>query len=157
MFGSDGSQVSFAVIIPDVIVALGKVVRGADIAAARRSHETIYPLAKTIYGDSPGSGATARLKVWLQLLDRTSNAIVRSPGGPLSSVEISKFNHMLSEIELREEAAQFCVFLEQGLQAPRHFARFSISQHGFVDLYDRCDRRRRRGEECLVRAIGKIP
>lgn len=100
VLGSDGSQVSLAVIIPEVIVALDKAVRDGAMIEARRLHETIYPLAKAIYGTPPGSYATARLKVCLQRLGRIPTAITRPPIGPLPSEEIAKLWQLLSELEV---------------------------------------------------------
>lgn len=60
VLGSEGSFVSLACIIPEVIVALDRAVRSSDLAAARQAHEVIYPLAKAIYGRPPrrpGNGA----------------------------------------------------------------------------------------------------
>ena len=62
VLGSEGSQVSLAVIVPEAIVALDAAVRDGDLAAAQAAHEIIYPLAKAIYGTAPRGLATARLK-----------------------------------------------------------------------------------------------
>lgn len=100
ILGSDGSQVSLAIIIPQIIVALDKAIKDGDIATAQRLHETIYPLAKAIYGTAPGSFATARLKVCLQLLGRIPSAVTRPPIGPLSKAEVSTLSHLLDELDL---------------------------------------------------------
>ena len=100
ILGSDGSQVSLAVIIPDEIIALDAAVREGDLATARRLHELIYPLAKAIYGTPPGSYATARLKVCLHLLGRIPNAATRPPIGPLPKTEIEQLDRLLNRLEL---------------------------------------------------------
>lgn len=100
ILGSDGSQVSLAVIIPDVIVALEAAVKKGDIATATRLHNIIYPLAKAIYGTPPGSFATARLKACLHLLGRIPRAVTRPPIGPLPTVEIEQLDSLLKQLEL---------------------------------------------------------
>ena len=85
--GSEGSLVSLAVVIPEVIVRLDRAVRAGDLAAARAAHEVIYPLAKAVYGIPPGSHATARLKTCLKLLGKLENDRVRPPIGPLDGAE----------------------------------------------------------------------
>jgi len=100
ILGSDGSQVSLAVIIPDEIIALDAAVRKGDLATARRLHEIIYPLAKAIYGTPPGSYATARLKACLQLLRRIPSAVSRPPIGPLPKAEIESLARLLKRLEL---------------------------------------------------------
>lgn len=87
VLGSEGSLVSLAVIIPEVIVALDAAVRAGDLAEARRLHDIVYPLARAIYGNSPGGYATVRLKTCLKLLDRLDCDAVRPPIGPLSAKE----------------------------------------------------------------------
>jgi 4-hydroxy-tetrahydrodipicolinate synthase len=78
ILGSDGSLVSLAIVIPETIVALDLAVKAGDLVAARRCHETIYPLAKAIYG-TPGGHVPARLKACLRLLGRLQVDHVRPP------------------------------------------------------------------------------
>ena len=100
ILGSDGSQVSLAVIIPDEIIALDKAVKTGDLATARRLHAIIYPLAKAIYGTPPGSYATARLKACLHLLGRIPSPITRPPIGPLPKTEVEQLDRLLKQLEL---------------------------------------------------------
>ena len=89
VLGSDGSQVSLAVIVPETIVALDAAVRAGDLESARAAHEIVYPLAKAIYGTAPGGLATARLKACLKLLGRLDRAAARPPTPALSDPEIA--------------------------------------------------------------------
>ena len=100
VLGSDGSQVSLAVLIPDTIVALEQAVKRNDLAAAQQAHEIIYPLAKAIYGTAPGSFATARLKACLRLLNRIPCAVARPPIGPLDPAEVERLRRVLFAVEL---------------------------------------------------------
>src|SRR5690606_822700 len=87
--GSEGSLVSLAIVIPDIIVNLERAVQAGDLAGARALNERIYPLAKAIYGTSPGGYANARLKTCLKLLGRLKNDAVRAPICSLPKTEIN--------------------------------------------------------------------
>jgi 4-hydroxy-tetrahydrodipicolinate synthase len=100
VLGSEGSLVSLADIIPEEIVALDRAVRASDLRAARRQHETIYPLAKAIYGTAPGGWANARLKACLHLLGRIPCAATKPPIGPLPEAEISRLQAVLRQVGL---------------------------------------------------------
>lgn len=95
VLGSEGSLVSLADIIPETIVALDRAVRVSDLAAARRHHETVYPLAHAIYGTAPGGWATARIKACLALLGRIPSAATKRPIGPLPEGEIARLRQVL--------------------------------------------------------------
>jgi 4-hydroxy-tetrahydrodipicolinate synthase len=96
VLGSEGSLVSLAVLMPEVIVALDRAVRAGDLATARQLHERIYPLAKAIYGTTPGGHATARLKACMRLLGRWPSDRMRPPIGPLGEVELARLAEALS-------------------------------------------------------------
>ena len=100
VLGSEGSLVSLAVIVPDVIAALDQAVRRGDLSAARSAHEVIYPLAKAIYGTTPGGHATARLKTCLRLLGRLDCDLVRPPIGPLDRDEVDRLRRALQTVRL---------------------------------------------------------
>ena len=101
ILGTDGSQVSLAVLIPDQIIALDTAVRKGDLTKAYRLHEIIYPLAKAIYGTPPGGYATARLKACLHLLGHLPNPTSRPPiGAHLPKTEIERLNRLLKQLEL---------------------------------------------------------
>ncbi len=100
VLGSEGSLVSLAVIVPEVIVELEEAVRRNDLAAARAQHEIIYPLARAIYGTPPGAHAAARLKTCLKLLGRLDCDAVRPPIGPLPDSEVAMLRQALAEAEL---------------------------------------------------------
>jgi len=87
MIGSEGSVVSLAAVIPEVIVALDRAVKRGDVEAARAIHEKLHPLANIIYGVPPGSLATARLKACLKLLGRFASDTVRPPFAAIGAVE----------------------------------------------------------------------
>ncbi len=95
VLGSEGSIVSLAIVVPEIIVALDEAVRRGDLEAARQAHEVIYPLAKAIYGTPPANYANARLKTCLKLLGRLDCDAVRPPVGPLSEAEITRLRQAL--------------------------------------------------------------
>jgi 4-hydroxy-tetrahydrodipicolinate synthase len=87
VIGSEGSVVSLAAVIPAAIVALDRAVKAGDLAAARRLHERIHPLANLVYGTPPGNRATARLKACLHMLGRIPHDAVRAPFAPIDAAE----------------------------------------------------------------------
>jgi 4-hydroxy-tetrahydrodipicolinate synthase len=95
--GSDGSLVSLAAVVPDIVIALDLAMRRKDLDAARRLNERIYPLAKAIYGTAPGGYATARLKTCLKLLGRFPSDAMRAPMGTLPAAEIKALERALAE------------------------------------------------------------
>ncbi len=100
VLGSEGSLVSLAAVIPELIVALAEAVKGRDLDAARALHDRIYPLAKAVYGTAPGSLATARLKACLKLLGRLDRATCRAPVGDLPAEEYRRLAGALAEAGL---------------------------------------------------------
>ncbi|WP_346308887.1 dihydrodipicolinate synthase family protein [Limnohabitans sp.] len=95
--GSDGSLVSLAAIVPELIIALEAAVKRKDLDEARRLNSKVYPLAKAIYGTAPGGYANARLKTCLKLLGRFPSDAMRPPIGPLPKEEIAALERALSE------------------------------------------------------------
>ncbi|OBZ95565.1 hypothetical protein ADU59_09200 [Pararhizobium polonicum] len=93
--GSDGSLVSLAAVVPEMIVALERAVSKGDLAEGRALHDRLYPLARAIYG-APGHLATLRIKTCLQLLDRLPNVASRSPITQLEPVEIRQLAEALA-------------------------------------------------------------
>jgi 4-hydroxy-tetrahydrodipicolinate synthase len=96
VLGSEGSLVSLAAIVPELIVGLDRAVANGDLAAGRALHERIYPLAKAIYGTAPGSLATARIKACLKLLGRLEHATCRAPVGDLPPEEVARLEAVLT-------------------------------------------------------------
>jgi 4-hydroxy-tetrahydrodipicolinate synthase len=105
VLGSEGSLVSLAAVVPELIVALDKAVTDGDLAGARLLHDRIYPLAKAIYGTAPGSLATARLKACLKLIGRLERATCRAPVGDLPAEEYERLAFALAEAGLRTDKA----------------------------------------------------
>ena len=97
VLGSEGSLVSLAAIVPELIVALDHAVTNEDLAGARALQERIYPLAKAIYGTPPGSLATARIKACLALLGRLERATCRTPVGDLPGEEFERLERALAD------------------------------------------------------------
>jgi 4-hydroxy-tetrahydrodipicolinate synthase len=95
--GSEGSLVSLAAVMPDIIIALDRAIQHKDLDAARRINERIYPLAKAIYGTAPTGYATARLKACLKLLGRFPSDAMRPPIGPLPAAEVAALERALAE------------------------------------------------------------
>lgn len=94
--GTEGTLVSLAAVVPELIVALYRAVERRDLAQAQQLHERVYPLAKAIYGTAPGSHANARLKACLHLLGHFPHASMRPPIPPLSRAEIARLEDALA-------------------------------------------------------------
>lgn len=94
--GTEGSLVSLAAVVPELVVELYRTMKDNDLVSARKAHERIYPLAKAIYGTAPGFLANARLKACLHLLDQFPDAAMRPPVAPLSAQEIQNLEAALS-------------------------------------------------------------
>ncbi|MGJ7562439.1 dihydrodipicolinate synthase family protein [Variovorax sp. GB1R11] len=95
--GSEGSLVSLAAVVPELVIDLDLAMKRGDLATARRLNERIYPLAKAIYGTAPGGYATARLKTCLKLLGRFPSDAMRAPLGPLPREEVAALERALAE------------------------------------------------------------
>jgi 4-hydroxy-tetrahydrodipicolinate synthase len=99
LIGSEGSQVSLAAIVPELVVALWRAAHESDWSAARRWHDALYPLAIAIYREPPGGRATTRLKACLKILGRIEHDAVRPPLAPLPAEECRKLEEALSAAE----------------------------------------------------------
>jgi len=95
--GSDGSMVSLAAIVPELVISLDAAIKRKDLDEARRLNELIYPLAKAIYGTAPGGYANARLKACLKLLGRFPSDAMRPPIGPLPKADIARLERALTQ------------------------------------------------------------
>lgn len=100
VLGSEGSLVSLAVLIPELIVELDEAVRRNDLAAAQRAHRVIQPLANAIYGSPPGCYAAARLKTCLKILGRLPTDLMRPPLAPLGRDDVARLERALSAANL---------------------------------------------------------
>jgi 4-hydroxy-tetrahydrodipicolinate synthase len=96
LIGTDGSLVSLAALVPELIVSLHRAVRSGDLEGARRLHARIGPLAKAIYGAAPGSHANSRLKACLHLLGKFPHPSLRPPIPAASAAEMSRLEAALS-------------------------------------------------------------
>jgi 4-hydroxy-tetrahydrodipicolinate synthase len=94
--GTEGSLVSLAAVVPELIVSLYQAVLRGSLSEAQQCHARLYPLAKAIYGTAPGSQASARLKACLHLLGKFPHATMRPPIPRLSAAEISALEDALS-------------------------------------------------------------
>jgi 4-hydroxy-tetrahydrodipicolinate synthase len=94
--GTEGSLVSLAAVVPELIVALYRAVERRDLAQAQQLHKRVYPLAKAIYGTAPGSHANARLKACLHLLGHFPHPSMRPPIPPLSHAEMARLEDALA-------------------------------------------------------------
>jgi 4-hydroxy-tetrahydrodipicolinate synthase len=103
--GSEGSMVSLAVLVPDVIVALDRAVAASDLATARKLNDRIQPLARAIYGTRPTGHANARLKACLRLLGQLEHDGLRPPIGPLGADEEAMLRAALVEAGLLDTVA----------------------------------------------------
>ncbi|MBL3552465.1 dihydrodipicolinate synthase family protein [Rhodovulum sulfidophilum] len=87
--GSDGSAVSLAALVPELIVALDAATRAKDTDAALAIHRKLYPLAQAIYA-RPGHLAAARLKACLARLGRIDSPACRAPTPPIDPAEAER-------------------------------------------------------------------
>ena len=94
--GTEGSLVSLAAVVPELIVALYRAVLSGNLSEAQQLHARVYPLAKIIYGTAPGSHANARLKACLHLLGKFPHPSMRPPIPRLSTAEIGRLEDALS-------------------------------------------------------------
>lgn len=94
--GTEGSLVSLAAVIPELIVALYDTINRGDLVEARRLHDGIYPLAREVYGRAPGTHANARLKACLHLLGRIPSPAMRPPIPPLDAAALAPLEAALN-------------------------------------------------------------
>lgn len=78
LIGSDGSAVSLAAVLPELIVALDQRVRAGDFAKALEIHTALFDFARLVYG-TPGHMAAARLKACLAELGRIPDDACGAP------------------------------------------------------------------------------
>jgi len=97
--GSEGSLVSLAAVVPELIVALDHAVLAGDLGTARLLHDRLYDLARVVYG-APGHLATLRLKTCLNLLGRLDSVTSRLPIERLSDDEIGALRAALVAAEV---------------------------------------------------------
>jgi 4-hydroxy-tetrahydrodipicolinate synthase len=96
LVGTEGSQVSLAAIVPEMVVGLWQAAERGDWPRARAWHDALYPLAGAIYRARPGAHATARLKACLHILGRLDDARARPPIPPLSAEEHRRLEEALA-------------------------------------------------------------
>ena len=94
LIGSEGSLVSLAAVVPDLIVALESAVAKGDTDEARGIHERLYHLARLVYAP-PGHLATLRLKICLNILGRLSCVSTRMAMPSLSADETAALRQAL--------------------------------------------------------------
>jgi 4-hydroxy-tetrahydrodipicolinate synthase len=97
--GSEGSLVSLAAVVPELIVALDRAVLNGDLITARVCHDRLYTLARLVYG-APGHLATLRLKTCLQMLGRLECVTSRSPIERLGDIEQQQLRAALVAAEV---------------------------------------------------------
>lgn len=99
VLGSEGSVVSLAAIVPELIVELDRAVLAGDLARARAVHDRLYTLARVVYAP-PGHMAALRLKTCLKLLGRLNCVATRLPLERLSPDEEAVLGDALREAGL---------------------------------------------------------
>jgi 4-hydroxy-tetrahydrodipicolinate synthase len=95
LIGTEGSQVSLAAIVPDLIVALWDAAAAGDWTLARSLHDRIYPLSVAIYRQAPATYATARLKACLKILGLLEDDRMRPPIQPLDEQDYRRLEAAL--------------------------------------------------------------
>jgi len=101
VLGTEGSLVSLAAIVPELVVALYRAVQAKDLGEAQRLHDHVYPLAKAIYGTAPTSYANARLKACLHVQGHFPSPALRPPIMAVDHAEMQS---------LRAALAHACAF-----------------------------------------------
>ena len=94
LLGSEGSLVSLAAVVPELIVALERAVAEREIDTARDLHNRLYHLARLVYAP-PGHLATLRLKTCLKHLGRQAGVATRLAAWPLSEAESDSLRQAL--------------------------------------------------------------
>lgn len=97
--GTDGSQVSLAAIMPELIVGLFQRAACKDWDGSRALHDRIYPLARAIYRDAPSFMATTRIKAALRLLGQIGSDRIRQPMRQLTATEIAALDKVIRQTE----------------------------------------------------------
>lgn len=100
-YGSDGSLVSLAILIPELITYLYENIKNEKSINLKSVNKKINTLAKLIYGVPPQAFATARLKVCLRLLKKIRNNFVKSPMSQISNIETLKLKKALIQADLK--------------------------------------------------------
>ena len=86
LLGSEGSLVSLAAVVPELIVALERAVVEEDVCTARSIHDRLYRLARLVYA-APGHLAALRLKTCLKHLGRLNETASRCAGARIDPSE----------------------------------------------------------------------
>lgn len=94
--GTDGSQVSLAALVPDLVTELFEACASGDWLRGRQLHEAIYPLACEIYRRAPAYLANARLKACLHLQGHISTDRMKRPMRQLSAQETDRLRAVLT-------------------------------------------------------------
>jgi 4-hydroxy-tetrahydrodipicolinate synthase len=99
VLGCNGLLSGSGSVIADLQAELFHAVQAADLAAARRLNDRIYPLARVFYAD-PWADMHNRMKEALVLLGRLPRAVVRPPLVKLGQDEIGRIRAALVEAGL---------------------------------------------------------
>lgn len=97
LIGTEGSQVSLAAIVPELVVDLWDTAQRGDWPAAIALHRRLYPLATAIYREAPAFRATARLKACLKILGHIENDLMHPPALALPHEEYTKLEKALEK------------------------------------------------------------
>ena len=95
-YGSDGSMVSLAILMPKQINQMIELIHKKKFKEAKKLDAQILSLAKIIYGNHPGSHATARLKFCLKLQKKISQDLTRS------IIKISDYDKLMLKKSLKK-------------------------------------------------------
>jgi len=98
-YGSDGSLISLAIIMPKKIREMLNSIKEKDFKTAKKLDKEILQLAKAIYGVSPASHATARLKYCLKIMGNIKCEEMRS-SIRIKKNDRSKLTILLKKIKL---------------------------------------------------------
>jgi 4-hydroxy-tetrahydrodipicolinate synthase len=99
VLGCNGLLSGSGSVIHDLQARLFRAVRANDLAAAKRIHDRIYPMARVFYAD-PAVDMHNRMKEALVLLGRLPRAVVRPPLVKIASDEIERIRLALIEAGL---------------------------------------------------------
>ncbi|WP_323766315.1 dihydrodipicolinate synthase family protein [Marinovum sp.] len=102
--GTEGSQVSLAAIVPELVTGLFAACQAGDWKRARELHAAIYPLSREIYRRAPGYLANARLKAYLHLQGHIATDRMKRPMRQLSPEETDRLRAVLDAEAARAAA-----------------------------------------------------
>lgn len=97
--GNVGCQASMVTILPEPIARMIALIESGDVAAARKIHQKLAPIARYIYRSGSGADMVARLKLGLAVRGVIDEPHFRVPRVPVKSDEVTTMREMIGSID----------------------------------------------------------